>query len=136
MQETAKVNYVQYGKSSKKKSKPGKFQQHTASGSSGGSSGNAGNPSKHGGKGKKVPLPTDICWRCGKGRHQKGQECKALEAVCRNCSIKGHFEKVCMKAKCSTHSMDVPETSNNSTGEPSYYNEHRRPSICSYGECM
>ena len=45
MQETAKVNYVQYGKSSKKKSKPGKFQQHTASGSSGGSSGNAGNPS-------------------------------------------------------------------------------------------
>ena len=67
MQETAKINYVQYGKSSKKMSKPGKFQQPTASGSSGGSSGNAGNPSKHGGKGKKVPLPTVICWRCCKG---------------------------------------------------------------------
>ena len=62
--ETAKVNYVQYGKSSKRKSKPGKFQQPTVNGSSGGSS---GNPSKSGGKGKKVPLPTDICWRCGKG---------------------------------------------------------------------
>ena len=70
MQETAKVNYVQYGKSSKRKSKPGKFQQPTANGSSGRSS---GNPSKSGGKGKKVPLPTDICWRCGKGQHQKGQ---------------------------------------------------------------
>ena len=58
MQETAKVNYVQYGKN-KKKGKPGK--QPTASGRSGGSSGNARNPSKHGGKGKKVPLLTDIC---------------------------------------------------------------------------
>ena len=76
MQETAKVNYVQYGKSSKKKSKPGKFQQHTASCSSGGRCGNSGNPSKHGRKGKKVPLPTNICWRWVKGRHQKGQDCK------------------------------------------------------------
>ena len=66
MQETAKVNYVQNEKNSKKKSKLGKFQQPTASGSSTGGSGNAGNPSKHGGKGKKVLLPTDIYWRCGK----------------------------------------------------------------------
>ena len=127
MQETAKVNYVQYGKSSKKKSKAGKFQQHRASGSSCGSSGNTGNPSKHGGKGKKVPLPTDICWRYGKGKCQKGQDCKALEAVCRNFSIKGDFEKVCMKARHSTHSVDVPGASNNSTGKPSYYNEHGDP---------
>ena len=32
-----------------------------------------------------------------------------------------------MKGKHSTHSVDVPETSNNSTGEPSYYNEHGDP---------
>ena len=32
-----------------------------------------------------------------------------------------------MKGKCSTHSMDVPETSNSFTGEPSYYNEHEDP---------
>ena len=92
MQETAKINYVQHGKD-KKKSKPGMFQ-HTASGSSGGSSGNTGNPSKHGGKSKKAPLPTDICWRCGKCRHQKGQDCKAVEVVCRGCGTKGQFEKV------------------------------------------
>ena len=120
MQETTKVNYVQYEK--KKKKKPGKFQYST-SGSRGGSSGNTGNPSKYSGKSKKVPSPTDICSRCGKGRHQKGKKCKALEAVCRNCSIKGHFEKVCMKGKHSTHSVDLCETSNNSTGEPSHYNE-------------
>ena len=120
VQQTAKVNYVQYGKSSKKKFKPGKFQQHTASGSCGGSSENTGNPSKHGGKGKKVQLPKDICWRCGKGRHQKYQDCKALEVVCRKCSIKGHFEKVCMKGKHSTtNSVDIPGASNNSTGKPS-----------------
>ena len=50
-----------------------------------------------------------------------------MEAVCRNCSIKVHFEKVCIKAKHSTHSVDVPGASNNSTGEPSYYNEHGHP---------
>ena len=79
MQETAKVNYVQYGRNKKPKPKPGKFQQPTANGSSGGSS---GNPSKSSGKGKKVPLPTDICWRCGKGRHQKGQPVQSSWKQC------------------------------------------------------
>ena len=32
-----------------------------------------------------------------------------------------------MNAKCSTHSVDVPGASNNSTGEPSYYNEYGDP---------
>ena len=32
-----------------------------------------------------------------------------------------------MKAKCSTHLVDVPETSKNSTGEPSFYCEHGDP---------
>ena len=47
--------------------------------------------------------------------------------MCRNCSIKGHFEKVCVKGKHSTHLVNVPEASNNSTSsEPDYYNEHER----------
>ena len=81
--ETAKVNYVQYGKGSKR-GKPKSSGKGSISGSSGGSS---GKPFKPSGKGRKVPLPTNICWRCGKGRHQKGQPCKAVEIVCRNCSI-------------------------------------------------
>ena len=76
---------------------------------------------------RKVPLPTDICWRCGRGRHQKGQPCKAVEAVCRNCSIKGHYEKVCMKGKL-TYLVNVPGTSTNSTdSQTDYFNEHGDP---------
>ena len=58
MQETAKVDYVQYDKRSKKKkgrSRP-----------SGGSSSSGSNTTNSKGNGRKPPLPTDICWRCGK----------------------------------------------------------------------
>ena len=117
---------MQYGKVSKKGKSKGKSSA-TSGGS--GSCGSTGNPSKSNGKGKKVPLPTDICWRCGKGRHQKGQPCKAVEAVCRNCSIKGHYERVCMKGKpCSTHLVNVSKASTSSTNsDPDYYNEHGDP---------
>ena len=54
MQETAKVNYIQYGRNNKPKPKPGKFHQQPAAN---GSSGSSRNPSKSSGKGKKVPLP-------------------------------------------------------------------------------
>ena len=128
MQETVKVNYVQYGKGSKsKKCKP------RTSGNSGGGGGSIVNAEECSGsntsagepksKGKKPPLPTDICWRCGKARHQKGQICKALESICRNCRIKEHYEKVCMKK--SAHLVDVPV--NSSDSEPLYYNELGEP---------
>ena len=110
MQETAKVNYVQYGKSTKHK----KGKKSTQSGASGGNhKGNRGHgtSSKPSGKGKKVPFLQDTCYRCGKNRHQKTQDCKALDTVCRGCGKKGHFEKVCLKAKHSTHSLQVPQTS-------------------------
>ena len=55
------------------------------------------------------------------------QDCKALDVVCRGCGKKGHFEKACLKAKHSTHSLAVPEASNNSTGEPLYFNDDRQP---------
>ena len=82
MQEIAKVNYIQYGKSTK--IKKGKRSQHStlSIGSDRGSRGH-GTQSKLSGKGRKVPLPLGTCYRCGKGRHQKDMECKALEAVCR-----------------------------------------------------
>ena len=135
MQETTKVNYVQYGKGSKKGKSKGKSS--TNSGGSG-NSGSTGNPSKSGGKGRKVPLPTDICWRCGKGRHQKGQPCKAVEAVCRKCSIKGHYEKVCHEREITFHLLvNVPESSTSSTNsEPDYFNEHGDPVYGSHGKCQ
>ena len=126
MQDTVKVNYVQYGKSTKSK----KGKKSTQSGASGGSyrgDRGHGTSSKPGGKGKKLPFLQDTCYRCGKGRHQKIQDCKALDTVCRGYGKKGHFEKVCLKAKHLTHSLEVPETSNNSTGEPLYFSNDGQP---------
>ena len=122
MQETAKVNYIQYGKSTK--GKKGKKPQSGA-----GASGHRG--SKPSGKGKKSPFLPDTCYRCGKGRHQKTQDCKAVDATCRGCGKKGHFEKVCLKGKCSTHSLEAPQASTSSAGagasEPLYFDDGGQP---------
>ena len=128
MQDTVKVNYVQYGKSTKNK-KGKKSTQPGTSGSSYKGDRSHGTSSKPGGKGKKLPFPQDTCYRCGKSRHQKTQDCKALDAVCRGCGKKGHLEKVCLKAKCSTHSLEVPQASTSSMGasEPLYFDDDRQP---------
>ena len=129
MQETAKVNYVQYGKSTK--AKKGKKPQSGAgvSGHSVGAGGHRG--SRPSGKGKKSPFLPDTCYRYGKGRHQKAQNCKAVDATCRGCGKKGHYEKVCLKGKCSTHSLEAPQTSTSSAGagagEPLYFNDEGQP---------
>ena len=131
MQETAKVNYIQYGKSTK--SKKGKKPQSSAGASgSGASSSGAGSHrgSRPSGKfNKRPPLPPDTCYRCGKGRHQKAQDCKAVEATCRGCGKKGHYEKVCLKGKHSTHSLEVPQANSAGAGagEPLYFNDEGQP---------
>ena len=128
MQVTAKVNYIQYGKSTR--NKKGKMSQYStpSTGSDRGSRGH-GTQSKPSGKGRKVPLPPGTCYRCDKGRHQKDMECKALEAVCQGCNKTGHFEKVCLSAKHSTHSLEVPQASTSSTGasELLYFNDQGQP---------
>ena len=130
MQETAKVNFIQYGKSTKSK-KGKKSTQSGAGANSQRSDRGHGTSSKSSGKGRKLPFPQDTCYRCGKGRHQKVQDCKALDAMCRGCGKKGHFEKVCLK-KCSTHSLEVPQASNTSTAgarasEPLYFDDGGQP---------
>ena len=132
MQETAKVNYIQYGKSTKSK----KGMKSTQSGASShrGERGH-GMSSKPSGKGKKFPFLQDTCYRCGKGRHQKVQDCKAVDMMCRGCGKKGHFEKVCLKGKHSTHSLEVPQASTSTAGagagagagEPLYFNDEGQP---------
>ena len=110
-----------------------KGKKSTQSGASGGNyKGNKGHGTsfKPGGKDKKLPFPQDTCYRCGKGRHQNTQDCKALDAMCRGCGKKGHFEKVCLK-KHSTHSLEVPQASNSSagagTGESLYFDDDGQP---------
>ena len=121
MQVTAKVNYIQYGRSTK--AKKGKKPQ------SGAGRGKQCRGSKPSGKGKKSPFPLDTCYRCGKGRHQKAQDCKAVDATCRGCGKKGHYEKVCLKGKCSTHSLEAPQAGSAvaGAGEPLYFNDEGQP---------
>ena len=137
MQETAKVNYVHYEKSTKSK-KGKKSTQSGASGSSHRDDRGHGTSSKPSGKGRKLPFPQDTCYRCGKGRHQKVQDCKALDTVCRGCGKKGHFEKLCLK-KHSTHSLEVPQASTSTAGagasEPLYFDDGGTASIHIYGQC-
>ena len=133
MQETAKVNYIQYGRSTK--TKKGKKPQSSAGTSvSGASSSGAGGHrgSRPSGKfNKRPPLLPDTCYRCGKGRHQKAQDCKAVDTTCRGCGKKGHYEKVCLKGKHSTHSLEAPQASTSSAGagasEPLYFNDEGQP---------
>ena len=120
------MNYIQYGKSTK--SKKGKKPQSGAGASSAGAGSHRG--SRPSGKGnKRPPLLLDTCYRCGKGRHQKAQDCKAVEATCRGCGKKGHYEKVCLKGKHSTHSLEVPQANSAGAGagEPLYFNDEGQP---------
>ena len=63
-----------------------------------------------------------------RGRHQKAQDCKAVDATCRGCGRKGHYEKVCLQGKCSAHSL---KTQANSAGagasESLYFNDEGQP---------
>ena len=130
MQETAKVTYVQYGKSTKSKKGKKSTQSGACASSHRGNRGH-GMSSKPSGKGKKLPFPPDTCYRCGKGRHQKVQDCKAVDVVCRGCGKRGHFEKVCLKGKHTTHSLEVPQASTSTAGawasEPLYFNDEGQP---------
>ena len=136
MQETSKVNYVQYGKSIKNKKGKKSAESGTSGANHRGDRGH-GTSSKPGGKSKKLPFLQDTCYRCGKGRHQKTQDCKALDTVCRGCGKKGHFEKVCLKAKCSTHSLEVPQASISSSGasEPLYFDDQGQPVFAIWSVC-
>ena len=131
MQETAKVNYVQYGKSTKSKKKKPQSNAGATSQGTGGHKGAGGHRGlRPGGKpNKRPPLPPDTCYRCGKGRHQKAQDCKAVDATCTGCGKKGHYEKVCLQGKCSAHSLETPQASSAGAGanEPLYFNDEGQP---------
>ena len=131
MQETAKVNYVQYGKSTKsKKKKPQSGARATSQGAGRhkGAGGHKGSRSS-GKSNKRPPLLPDTCYRCGKGRHQKAQDCKAVDATCRGCGKKGHYEKVCLQGKCCAHSLETPQANSAGAGasEPLYFNDEGQP---------
>ena len=131
MQETTKVNYVQYGKSTKSKKMKAQSSAGATSQGAGSHKGAGGHRgSRPGGKSsKRPPLLPDTCYRCGKGRHQKAQDCQAVDTTCRGCGKKGHYEKVCLQGKHSAHSLETPQASSAGAGanEPLYFNDEGQP---------
>ena len=45
----------------------------------------------------------------------------------RGCGKKGHYEKVCIKGKCSAHSLETPQANSAGAGEPLYFNDEGQP---------
>ena len=52
-----------------------------------------------------------------------------MEATCRGCGKNGHYEKVCLKGKCSAHSLEAPQANSAGAGtsEPLYFNDEGQP---------
>ena len=63
----------------------------------------------------------------GKGDTQKAQDCKAVDATCRGCGKKGHYEKVCLKGKCSAQLSGYLTGQFCRAGESLYFNDEGQP---------
>ena len=52
-----------------------------------------------------------------------------MDATCRGCGKKGHYEKVCLQGKCSAHSLETPQANSAGAGasEPLYFNDEGQP---------
>ena len=65
----------------------------------------------------------------GKADTKKHRTAKLWDTTCRGCGKKGHYEKVCIKGKCSTHSLEAPQAGSTGAGasEPLYFNDEGQP---------
>ena len=52
-----------------------------------------------------------------------------MDVTCRGCGKKGHYDKVCLKGKCSAHSLEAPQANSAGAGasEPLYFNDEGQP---------
>ena len=50
-----------------------------------------------------------------------------MDATCRGCGKKGHYEKVCLKGRHSAHSLETPQANSAGAGEPLYFNDEGQP---------
>ncbi|XP_058458958.1 uncharacterized protein LOC131435278 isoform X2 [Malaya genurostris] len=50
-------------------------------------------------------IPRIPCWRCSSRQHQPS-ECYAIDQNCRNCGIKGHFERACHQKEFKASSSE------------------------------
>ena len=101
VQQVQSVNYVSYDSRSKKSKKPSNEQNSSSS------TGPTGAKRK--------------CFRCGETYSRKHlQECRAQNATCDGCGIKGHFKKCCKKTGTFPRDSSNRENQSSSTGNMRY----------------
>ena len=101
VQQVQSVNYVSYDSRSKKSKKPSNEQNSSSS------TGPTGAKRK--------------CFRCGEPYSRKHlQECRAQNATCDGCGIKGHFKKCCKKTGTFPRDSSNRENQSSSTGNMRY----------------
>ena len=122
MQETAKVNYIQYGKSTKSKKKKPQ--------SSAGASGPRGRqPQKQGQTATGDPdlvenSTKDLLYHLtpatdvGRGDTKRHRTARLWMLHAEGCGKKGHYEKVCLQGRCSAHSLETPQANSAGASEP------------------
>ena len=68
------------------------------------------------------------CYKCGFSFPHKGKTLPARQAICSNCGVKGHFAKVCRKAKSAPQKEHHPWTSSQdqTPGESRHKKESRK----------
>ena len=98
VQQVQSVNYVSYDSRSKKSKKPSSKQNSSST-----------DPKKR------------KCFRCGEPFSRKHlQECRAQNATCDGCGVKGHFKKCCKKTGTFPKDNSNRENQSSSTGNMRY----------------
>ena len=103
MQETAKVHYIQYGKihQGQEGEETSLVQGQVVQGQA---ATGAPNPVEKAKSLLQTP-DTDV----GKADTKNHRTAKLWTQHAEECGKKGHYEKVCLKGKCSTHSLEAPQ---------------------------
>ena len=126
MQETSKVNYIQYGKSSK--SKKGKKPQSSAGASSSGQAA-TGDPGPVENSTKDLHCHQTPATDVGKVDTKRHRTAKLWMLHAEDVVRKDIMRKFALRENVSTHSLEVPQANSAGAGasEPLYFNDEGQP---------
>ena len=128
MQETAKVNYVQYGRSTKLKKKKPQSSAGATSQGAGGHKGAGGHRGSSGKSNKRPPLHLTPATDVGRGNIARHRTARLWMLLAEGVA-KRHITKRFAYRKHSAHSLETPQTTSAgaAASEPLYFNDEGQP---------